>query len=311
MRIVFLGTTAGVPTAERGHSAIAIKYSGETLLFDCGEGTQRQLIKAKISFMKITKIFISHFHADHFLGLPGLIQSMSFLGRKNPLVVYGPDGTKTLVESLLKLGYYTLQFLVEAKELKPDGVVEGNNYRILTHSSDHLVPTLAYCFQEKERPGKFDVAKASKLGIPPGPMFRKLQLGHTITTKNGKIVKPEEIIGPPQEGRKIVYISDSRPSHSIIKFANGADILIHEATFADDLNNRAYETGHSTVSGAAEIAKQAQVKQLILTHISPRYEEPDLEKFQLQARKIFENTIIAKDLMIVELTPRKEINIIT
>ena len=309
MKIIFLGTTAGVPTAERGHSAIAIKYQDETLLFDCGEGAQRQLIKAKISFMKIAKILISHLHADHFLGLPGLIQSMSFLGREKTLTIYGPEGTESVVESLLKLGYYTLKFPVETKELRPGEIIECNNYKIFTQSTQHTVPTIAYAFQENQRPGKFDVEKALGLGIKPGPMFRKLQLGHSVQTKDGKTIKSEEVLGPPRRGRKIIYSSDTRPLLSIVDFAREADVLIHEATFADDLNERASETGHSTFGEAIEIAKQAQVKYLILTHISPRYENEDIEKFQLDIRKKFENAIIARDMMVIEIPLYKEIKI--
>jgi len=303
MKIIFLGTTGSIPTLERGLPAIAIQLEKEMLLFDCGEGTQRQMAFAHISPMKLDAIFITHMHGDHFLGLTGLVQTLSLLDRTRPLEVYCPAGELERLETYLEVPRYTLSFDVEIHELKPGEEVKRNGYRILTSDVDHPVPALAYAIVEDERPGKLDVKRAEELGLKIGPQLAKLKVGEAVELPGDKIVGPEEVLGPARSGRKIVYVGDTRPSENIVNFAKGADVLIHDCTLADDLAEKARENFHSTPSGAAETARRAGVKQLALIHVSPRYKDDSV--LLEQAKKIFLNTVVAKDMMELEVKLQK------
>ena len=303
LRITFLGTAASIPTENRALSAVAIKREGELFLFDCGEGTQRQMMTAKIGFNRKTKIFITHMHGDHILGIPGLLQTMSLLGRDKPLQIYGPEGIAEFVDAIRRTVRFTLRFPVEIYEIDEGLICKERDYEIHARWVEHSVPSLAYALIEKQRPGRFNPEKALTLGVPKGPLWSRLQRGEDVKLPDGRIVKPSDVLGPPRRGRKIVYVGDTRPSNSIIEFASEADVLIHEATFADDLAERAEEEMHSTPSGAALIAREAKVKLLVLTHISARYRETDalLE----QARRIFPNVMIAEDLMNIDVPLEK------
>jgi len=269
-------------------------------MFDCGEGVHRQMIKAKTGFHKKMKIFISHMHGDHILGLPGLLQTMALLDREKKLDVYGPPGIKRFLEDMRKTVQFVLTFPVEIHEINEAGVVcEEKDYNVQAVWANHVIPSLAYAFIEKPRPGRFYPAKAKALGVPEGPLWSRLQHGHDIKLPNGKIVKPEHVSGPLRPGRKIVYSGDTRPFRGFTKFASGADLLIHDATLDDELAERAEEDGHSTPSQAAKNAKEAKVKALVLTHISARYE--DASVLLKHARKIFKNTQGAEDFMKIEL----------
>ncbi len=299
MKITFLGTTGSIPTAKRSLPAIAIKLDKELLLFDCGEGTQRQMAMAHISPLKVDAIFITHLHGDHFLGLAGLVQTMSLMGRERPLEIYCPAGEKDLIERYLKIPHYTLTFDVSIKELRPGEEVQRKGYRIIASEPDHPVPELAYALVEGKRAGKMNVEKALKLGVKPGPDFSKLKSGRSVKLPDGRVVHPRDVIEAERRGRKIVYSGDTRPSENLVELANGADVLIHEATLSDELLDKAEENKHSTPGGAAEIARRAGVRQLALVHISPRYKE-DTELLE-QARKIFPNTVVAHDFMEIEI----------
>jgi len=301
--VTFLGTGGSWPTARRNVSSIAIKRGGEVLLFDCGEGTQRQIQRTKISYMQITKIFISHFHGDHFLGLPGLIQTMQLNDRDKPLYIYGPKGIRDVVKNVTSLGYFKPDFPIYAIELKDKEEVRFEGYTVKSLLVDHTVPTFAYCLEEDMRPGRFNKKKALALGVPEGPLFSKLQKGFTVKLENGREVKPEMVLGPPRPGRKIVYSGDTRPCDRMIEFSKNADLLIHDATFSSELNDIANEYGHSTALQAAEVAKKANVKMLALFHISPRYTNGDeLEK---EAREVFSNSFLSKDLQEIEIKLQK------
>jgi len=302
VKIIFLGTSGSMPTAERGLPAVAIRRGGETLLFDCGEGTQRQMVRAGLSPLKLDAIFITHFHGDHFLGLPGLVQTMSLMRRGRELQIYGPLGTEEKIRSLLRIPLYTQTFEVKLYELEPGQKLRREGYWIHTCELDHGVPAIGYALVENERPGRFYPKRAEKLGVKPGPDFSRLQAGEKVRLQNGRMVMPEQVMGPPRPGRKVVYISDTRPSKKVVELAKGADVLIHEATLADDLEDRALESGHSTPKLAAEIAKEAGVRKLILFHVSSRY--PDTSKFLERARKIFPNLALAHDLMEIEVRLR-------
>jgi len=302
--VVFLGTAGSVPTPKRSLPAVLIQRKGEQIMFDCGEGVQRQMVKAKVGFHKKMKIFVTHMHGDHVLGLPGLLQTMALLDREKKLDIYGPPGIKRFLENIRETVQFVLTFPVEVHEIYEAGVVcEENEYVVQTEWANHVIPSLAYAFAEKPRPGRFFPEKAKALGVSEGPMWSKLQHGHKIRLPNGKVVKPEEVTGMPRPGRKIVYTGDTRPFKGFVKFAAGADLLIHDATLDDDLAERAEEDGHSTPSQAAKNAKKAKAKQLILTHISARYE--DTSKLLGEARKFFKNTQVAEDFMKIEI-PLKE-----
>jgi len=303
MKLIFLGTTGSIPTPQRGMPAIAVKREGELLLFDCGEGTQRQMIRARLSPLKLDAIFITHLHGDHFLGLAGLVQTMALQDRSKPLEVFCPAGEGTRLESYLRIPRYTLTFDVRVRELAPGEEVARRGYRILTTEPEHSAPQLAYALVEDERSGRLDAKKAISLGVKPGPDFAKLKAGEPVKLSNGRMVKPEEVVGPKRPGRKIVYSGDTRPSGNIVELARGADVLILESTLAEDLREKAEQNLHSTPVGAAEVAKRAGVKQLVLVHISPRYEDPSI--LLEQARTVFPNTIIAEDLMELEIPLKK------
>lgn len=294
MQIVFLGTGGSWPSKDRNVSAVAVRIGSDVLLFDCGEGTQRQLMSSNVSFMKINRIMISHFHGDHFLGLPGLIQSMSLNNRKKPLEIYGPHDTVKLVNIIINLGYFTPTFDFVVKDLKDNDTVKCDGYIIKAKTAEHNVPTLAYAVEENTRPGRFNVKKAKKLGIPEGPLFRRLQKGENVTVK-GRRIMPDMVLGRPRKGKKIVYIPDTKPSEAIADFAKGSNVLIHDATADSSLEKKANRYGHSSARQAAVTAEKAGVKLLFLTHISPRYEDAGI--LEKDAKKVFSNSVVAEDFL--------------
>ncbi len=294
MRLVFLGTGSGWPTKRRNVSSIALENRGDVILLDCGEGTQREMLYTPISFMKISRILISHFHGDHILGIPGLIQSMALAGREKPLFVAGPDGTEDMVEKLISIGDFKKTFEVQSLSMNDGDTIDAGNLIIRAAAVKHTTTSLAYSVEEKKRPGRFYREKAISLGVPEGPAFGRLQNGEIVVV-NGRKIRQDEVTGPPRAGIKIVYSGDTAPCDSVIKLAKGADVLIHEATFSGDMEEKAREFGHSTSIQAAKIAKNAGVKRLILTHISPRYEDTDT--LLSEAKAVFEETCLAEDLM--------------
>ncbi len=303
LSILFLGTGGSWPTVKRNVTSIALKRAGEIILFDCGEGTQRQFQKSKLSYMQISKIFITHFHGDHFLGIPGLIQTMQLNDRDKPLHVYGPKGMNQLLQQLLSLGYFRPNYRIIAHEVDDGETLDFADYTINVMGVKHGIPAFAYSLIEKMRPGKFDKPKALKLGIPEGPLFSKLQHGETITLKDGCKITPDMVLGPPRKGRKIVISGDTIPVDEMISFAKDADMLIHEATFDSSLEDVAGEYGHTTASQAANIAKKAGVDKLYLTHISPRY--LDYRILENEARQVFKKSFVPKDFQEIEIKLKK------
>jgi ribonuclease Z len=294
MKLVFLGSGGSWPTKERNLSSIALKMNGEIILFDCAEGTQRQLFFSSLNFMHVDKILISHFHGDHFLGLPGLIQSMYLNDRTKELNIYGPSGTTNIVKGILTLGYFNPTFQILTHDLNDRDEITLENYDIKVRAVDHDIPSLAFCVEEHQRRGKFHPEKALALGVEEGPLFRNLQNGETVKVKD-KMVKPEDVMGKPRKGRKIVYSGDTRPTQVITELAKDCDVLIHDATFSEDLVDKAIRYGHSSAAQAANIAKQSNAKVLFLTHISPRYEDAQL--LEDEARKIFKYSFVAADFL--------------
>ncbi len=300
LKVIFLGTAGSIPTATRSLPAIAIQRKDELVFFDCGEGVQRQMINAKLGFNRKMKIFITHMHGDHVLGLPGLIQTMSLLDRKKILKIYGPEGLENFVDAIETTVQFTRAFPIEVTEIKNEGLVcEEIEYGIYAVWANHSAPAIAYGLVEKPRPGRFYPEKANILGVPEGELWSRLQHGLTVKLSDGKVVKSEEVAGSARPGRKIVYTGDSRHSKSLVKLAENADLLIHDCTFDDQLKEKAEEDGHSTPSLAVKTAKKAEAKRLILTHISARYKTPDL--LLKQARKDFPNVDIAEDFMKIDL----------
>ena len=303
LKIIFLGTGGSWPTVKRNVTSLAIKRSSEIILFDCGEGTQRQFQKSKLSYMQISKVFISHFHGDHFLGLPGLFQTMQLNDRTTPLHIYGPEGIDRLLIQLLSLGYFKPSYKIIAHDISTKSSLDFDDYLIKILEVDHGVPTYAYSLEEKLRPGKFNKTKALKLGIPEGPLFSKLQKGNKITLKDGTLISPSEVLGPPRKGRKIVISGDTRPCKKMIAFSKNADILIHDSTFDSSLEDIANQYGHTTAYQAAIIAKEAKIDTLFLTHISPRY--LDNNSMEEEARNVFTKSFVSKDFQEVDIKLKK------
>ncbi len=297
MEITFLGTSSAVHSYERNHPSIILKAFGEVMMFDCGEGTQRQLIYAKISPMKISKIFLTHYHGDHILGLPGLLQSMNFRGREKKLIIYGPRGLNALKDAIFSLGYCKIEFPIEFVEIDSGIVEQTDEYVITSQNVNHFVPCLAYSIEELKKP-RFLREKAIELGVPVGPDFGRLHNGEEVEI-NGKIIKPEQVLGPPRKGMKISYSGDTTPCEEMIELAKDSDLLIHESTYIREDSDKAEENYHSTSADAALIAKKSNSKRLILTHISTRYQ--DTNQLIKEALEIFENAEIAKDLKKIEL----------
>jgi ribonuclease Z len=293
--VLFVGTAGSAPTARRGLPATLVRRGGERLLFDCGEGTQRQLVSS-VGLIELEEVFITHFHADHVLGLPGMLKSFSLRGRELPLTVYGPPGLERLFRGLAPMIGRT-PFDVGLVELEPNAELPRDGYRIATFAVDHGVPAHGYALIEEERPGHLDPLRARELGVTFGPDLGRLQRGEAVRGANGE-VRPEQVIGEARRGRSVVIAGDTAPCEMTRVVAHRADLLIHEATFAEEDAARAVETRHSTAHGAAELAAAAEVKMLALTHVSPRYAGGELRD---EARAVFANTIVPRDFDRVEL----------
>lgn len=299
LKITFLGTSGTVPSVERNSPAIFVQFGGHRFLFDCGEGTQRQMMIAKTGFRNLDNIFISHLHTDHFIGLFGLLETMSLNERTKPLNVYAPRA-KVLKALFDVFGYDMLNYPINVRELRDGEEVKFDGFKIMAFKTEHIVQSVGYAVIEDERRGKFDRDKAEKeLGIPPGPLYAKLARGESIVW-NGKLITPEMVLGEKRRGRKVVYTGDTRPTERTVEVARGADILIHDAAFREELKDWAIESGHSTAKEAAEVAKQAGVKKLILTHISTRYSK-DVSPLLEEAKEVFENTTVAEDFLNLEV----------
>jgi ribonuclease Z len=300
LRVVFLGTSGSVPTLKRSLPSVVVQCPRDQWMFDCGENVQRQMMGAKVSFHRKMKVFITHLHGDHVLGLPGLLQTMALMDRKEPVQIYGPVGLKDFLVCTKETLNFGLNYPVEINQILSEGVVcDEEEYQVIATKSNHAVESYAYAFVEKPRPGKFYPKQALALGVAAGELWSKLQGGEEITLSDGKVVKPSDVMGPMRAGRKIVYTGDTKPFEAFAKFAEGADLVIHDCTFDDSLIEKAGVDGHSTPSQAAGQAKAANAKQLVLSHISARY--PNAGLLLEQAKKIFPNTVVAEDFMELEL----------
>jgi ribonuclease Z len=295
LSLTFLGTSAARPTVERNVSGIALMREGETLLIECGEGTQRQMMRYGVSFA-LSEVFFTHFHADHFLGVIGLVRTLGLQGRVEPMTLYGPRGGKKVLQAALELGVERVPFPVEIKELRAGDVIERDGYGIHVVATEHGGGggSVGYALREKQRLGRFDPEKARALGIPEGPLWGKIHKGEAVALADGRMVEPAELVGPPRAGRTVVITGDTRPCASVVDAAHGADLLVHEATFGDEEQDRAKETGHSTAREAAQVALAAGVKRLVLSHVSARY-SLSADILVKEAGEVFSNVMVAKD----------------
>ncbi len=306
LRVVFLGTSGSVPTLKRSLPCVVVQCPRDQWMFDCGENVQRQMMQGKVSFHRKMKIFITHLHGDHVLGLPGLLQTMALMDRKEPVQIYGPAGLKDFLVCTKETLNFGLNYPVEINTVTSEGVVcDEEEYSVAAVKSNHAVESYSYAFIEKPRPGKFYPKKALALGIKAGELWSKLQNGQEITLANGKVVKPSDVMGPMRAGRKIVYTGDTKPFEAFAAFAEDADLVIHDCTFDDSLTEKAGLDGHSTPTQAAGQAKAAGAKQLVLSHISARY--PNAELLLEQAKKVFPNSVLAEDFMELELPLREQL----
>jgi ribonuclease Z len=295
--LVFLGTSGSMPTAQRAPTAILVRRGGERLLFDCAEGTQRQLLRSEIGLIELKEIFLTHYHADHYLGLPGMLKTFALRGRETPITIYGPTGLRRLFVAL-KVIFGQLTYPYYLEELRPGDVLERGDYDLVTFPVAHALQSIGYALVEHPRPGRFDVEVAERLGVPEGPERGHLQAGRTVVLPDGRAVTPDMVLGPERPGRKIVLAGDTAPAPSVLEAARGADVLVHEATFCHEEAERARETAHSTALDAAAVAREADVRILALTHLSPRYLAGQVAR---EARTVFAETVVPKDFDIIDV----------
>ncbi len=305
LSVTFLGTSAARPTVERNVSAMALVREGETLLFECGEGTQRQMMRYGVSFA-LSDIFFTHFHADHFLGVIGLIRTLGLQAREEPMRLYGPRGANKVLAQALQLGVERVPFPVEIVEvhagmvLRATGDGQRVTYQIHVFATEHGGGSVGYALREHERPGRFDPERARAAGVPEGPLWGQLQRGETVGLADGRTVTPDGIVGPRRPGRLVVFTGDTRPCASVVDAAQGADLLIHEATFGEEEKDRAKETGHSTAREAAQVALAAKARRLVLSHVSARYSISADELVQ-EAKQVFPEVTVARDGQEIEV----------
>nr|WP_142857375.1 ribonuclease Z [Salinigranum halophilum] len=302
MRVTFLGTSGAVPTTERAPSAVFCNREGERYLFDCGEGTQRQMMRFGTGF-SVSHLFVTHLHGDHVLGIPGLVQTWDFNDREEPLAIHAPPGSRKHVESLLHAGGHQPGFPIRVNEVSPGNVaLDGEDFEVRAFRTEHRTRSVGWALVEDDRRGRFDRERAEELGVPVGPKFGRLHDGEAVELDDGRVVEPEQVVGEPRPGRKLVYTGDTRPVNSTAEVAQDADLLIHEATFASDEAARARSTGHTTGREAGELAQQVGVRRLALTHISSRY-AGDASEIASEAARAFDGeSFVAHDGLEVEVT---------
>ena len=304
LRLTFLGTSAAMPTLHRNVSGLAVKAGSDLLLFDCGEGSQRQMIRFGTGF-SVDAVFFTHFHADHYLGIIGFLRTLGMGGRTESLTLYGPPPAKKILDTAIHLGVDRLAFPVEVQELRGGEVLKRQGYSVRAVRVDHRVNALGYALEEDTRPGRFDAEAAKALGVPHGPEFGKLQKGQPITLADGTVVTPDQVLGQSRAGRRVVISGDTRPCAAMVEASRECDLLVHEATFSDDEQSRALETRHSTAREAGKVAAEAKAKRLVLTHLSSRH-DVDPRPLLEQARQEFSGVCdVAFDGFTVELPLRE------
>jgi ribonuclease Z len=298
MRLVFLGTSAAQPTPERGLTCICLEKEGEILMFDAGEGAQISYLKSGLGWNKKMKIFVTHLHGDHCIGILGLLQTMTLQNRTEPMEIYGPDGIEEFIAANIKVLNFGLSFPVMITTVREGTVVNEKTYTINSCEADHSVISYSYLFQEKDKPGRFFPDKAKELGVPEGELWHKLQTGQDIQVGD-KIVKSSDVLGEKRPGKRIGISGDTRPTKKLEEFFKDCDYLSFDSTFSHELQDKALETHHSTAKEAADLAKKANVSNLILTHFSARYNDESV--LLEEAKTIHSSVIAAKDLLEIEI----------
>lgn len=302
LRVTFLGTSGAVPTTRRNTSSVFLRREGDGHLFDCGEGTQRQMMHFGTGFA-VSNVFVSHLHGDHILGVPGLVQTLDFNDREAPLSIHVPSGEEGRLEQLIETAGGQPSFPLRIEPVD-DGEVafEGEGYEVTAFQTNHDTRSVGYALVEEERKGHFDRERAEELGVPVGPKFQRLHAGDSVELEDGTVVDSEQVVGDPRPGRTVVYTGDTRPTDRTVEMAGDADLLIHDATFASDNESRAPQTGHSTAEQAAEIANRAGATRLALMHISSRYAS-DVSPLEADARAVFsgERAFVPEDGDVVEV----------
>ncbi len=299
IHVVFLGTGAGTPSRTRNVASLAVVLDGRVLLFDCGEGTQHQILRSSIRSGRLEAIFITHVHGDHLYGLPGVLASLKQYGRTDALTIYGPSGVRDFLAGVFETSRFRPTYEVRVVPVASGEVMTGAGFRVVAAALEHTIECFGFCVIEDDRPGEFDVARAGELRIPPGPLYARLQRGEDVEFGR-RIVRSSEVVGPSRRGRRIAYCTDTRPCVAAVALARGADLLIHEATYGSELADEARLRGHSTASEAAAVAAEAGVSRLILTHFSPRYE--DVAPLIDEAREVVSNVDAAYDLAEFRIT---------
>lgn len=314
MKVIPLGTSSGKPTLRRNVSALVVRREGEWLLFDCGEGTQTQIARAHLTPARLSAIFITHLHGDHFNGVSGLLATMGLDRRERGLSMVGPHGINEYLDMLARLKILFVNYPLDLQEFKAADlgpangspaseakavVYETPHYTVTARALDHRIFALGYRVEERARPGRFNVEKARELGVPEGPLFGRLQSGENVELAGGRVVRSSDVVGPPRAGKSIAYCTDTRPCAAAVELARGADLLIHEATYTEELASEADDYGHSTARQAALVAREAGARKLLITHFSTRY--ADVSPLLEEAREIFPDTVAAEDLAEVEV----------
>ncbi|MGF9697020.1 ribonuclease Z [Paenibacillus sp. MABNR03] len=312
MELYFLGTNAGVPTLQRNVTSIGLRMLDERRalwLFDCGEGTQHQILSSPLKLSKLEKVFITHLHGDHVFGLPGLLSSRAYQGGTTPLTVYGPPGTERMITTVMELSQSRINYELKIIEHKGGLLFEDESFIVESALLEHRIDSYGYRITEKDRPGSLDQVKLAEYGLKPGPLFGRLKRGETITLKDGNVVRPEDVLGAPKRGKVITILGDTRPCENVLPLAQHADVLVHEATFMDDLADTAHEYYHSTAKQAAEAARAANVGELIMTHFSSRYKDEDqLQPLLEEARTVFPNSRLANEHQLIPVIYHQEIS---
>jgi ribonuclease Z len=298
MKLVFLGTSAAQPTERRGLSCICLERDGEILMFDAGESAQISYMKSGLGWNKKMKIFVTHLHGDHCVGILGLLQTMSMQNRTETLEIYGPSGIEEFISANIKVLNFGLSFPVLINIINEEKIIDDEKFTIHTCKANHSITAFSYLIEEKDKPGRFNVEKAKGLGIPEGELWNKLQNGNEINY-NGTIIKPEQVLGEKRPGKKIGISGDTMPTKNLEKFFGGCDYLVFDSTFLDEEKQRAQDTCHSTAKQAATLGKNAKVKNLILTHFSARYKD-EIGHLN-EAKEIHDSVVTAKDLLEIEI----------